>query len=91
MKKVNISWICFIASNCLTSTFYLSMARLESYFAILISMSFIDVMTGLGVIWISEQRKRAVWTAGIGLVLGQWWLLLWLGTFSIWHFQGFAP
>lgn len=84
-------WIMFGLVSLLTWIAYLNLSMLHSYRLILVVLAIVNVLLGMWLLIKAHFARRTVVLVGLGLVVGQWWLILWSGVLIIWSIRGFAP
>jgi hypothetical protein len=75
----------------LTWIVYLNLSMLHSYRSMLAVLAIVHLLLG---VWLSAKAHfawRTVVLVGLGLIVGQWWLVLWSAVLSLWSINGFAP
>lgn len=84
-------WASFVLVALLTWVVYLYLTALHSFLAILFALATIHFLLGLWLLIETRFTWRTVLLVALGLIVGQWWLILWSGFFLIWSIKGFAP
>jgi hypothetical protein len=84
-------WIMFGLVSLLTWIVYLTLTMLHSYRLILAVLSIVNFLLGVWLLIKGHFAWRTVVLVGLGLIVGQWWLILWSVVLSIWSINGFAP
>lgn len=84
-------WAGFVLVSVLTWLTYFNLSMLHSYRLMLIFLAVINLFLGVWILFAERFALRAVVFVVIGLVVGQWWLILWSIVFLIWGVKDFAP
>jgi len=90
LRPIHI-WMVFGLVSILTWIVYLNFSMLHSYRAILAVLAIVNFLLGVWLLINAHFAWRTVVLVGLGLVVGQWWLILWSVVLSIWSIRGFAP
>lgn len=83
-------WLSFWAASALSWIAYYWLPDAHSYTLMLIS-AIANVFLGLWIIFLENRALRIIIAVIVGLVVGQWWMIVWSIVFLIWHVRGFAP
>jgi hypothetical protein len=86
-----ILWAGFVLVALLTWIVYFELSMLHSYRSILLALTITNFIFGLWLLIANEFAWRTLILVVLGLVVGQWWLIIWAVVFLIWSIRGFAP
>jgi hypothetical protein len=84
-------WIGFGLASALSWAAYYWPSALHSYTLILILLMIINVFLGCWIVYLEDLAPRAIVAVVVGLLVGQWWIVVWSIVFLIWWVRGFAP
>ena len=84
-------WTSFALVALLTWVVYLYLTMLHFFFPMLCGLAIINLLLGLWLLIETRFTWRTVLLVVLGLIIGQWWLILWSVVFLIWSIGGFAP
>jgi hypothetical protein len=86
-----VAWGAFGASAVATLLTYHFGYALPGWFLWLILEAILSIALGIWVLRLARYRRVAVVLVVLGLLIGQWWLLMSLITLTLWKINGFAP
>lgn len=89
--RATLAWVGFALASALSWAAYYWLSATPSYSSILISLAMVNFLLGLWIIYLENRAPRAIIAVIVGLVVGQWWMILWSIVFLVWHTRGFAP
>lgn len=84
-------WVGFALTSALSLASYYRLSALHSYLLISTSLSIVNLFLGCWVIYVEGRTPRVIIFVIAGLIIGQWWVIVWSVVFLIWHVRGFAP
>lgn len=84
-------WIGFGLTSALSWAAYYWMSALHAYTLILIFLIIINALLGCWIVYLENLAPRAIVAVVVGLLVGQWWIVVWSIVFLIWRLRGFAP
>lgn len=84
-------WVSFALISVLSWAAYYWLPALHSYPLILAALAVINLLLGFWVIYMERFSRRSIIAVIFGIVIGQWWIIVWSIVFIIWRVKGFAP
>lgn len=89
--KISILWAVFLTATMASIAIYWLLAEKLWQLDALFTIAAIAMGSGAWIVSRHPKKSANAIIVGIGLVVGQWWLLPTLFAFATWHFGGFAP